>query len=573
MIVYRDMECTVDARALLRRLSSAVGEQSTRATPSHPIAVRLLVEFGQLEAAWCDDLMPLADTVLPQTRLLRGVAFGLGHFLRTAWLGREPPANRALRDAIDSLSEANWVPSAPLRAKVPEGFAFYGLYPETYIQAAEQFAAGHQSASALCIGLRSIGTALSALIGATLEAHGWQVESYTLRPRGDPFARRPILAPDLAKIFKPHSDFVLLVDEGPGISGSSLAGTAALFSDLGYSDERIVLFPSWNPDPRQLNSPEARARWARHPIYVGNFDDVWVESGKLSDLPLNPIDAGRWRARFFTPERYPAVHPQHERRKFLTAEREHLLYRFAGLGPFGESVYERGLRLAEAGYTPPLLALRQGFVVQKFVPGRALEKGDCSIALLRSAARYLAFLQREFPSPHRTSPQAFRTMAETNIGELLGHNATEAPVIMHEDVFDDAPAVALDGRMQPWEWIATVNGYVKTDALDHHADHFFPGCTDIAWDLAGFSVEFELDGHGIETLIQLFTRYGGDRAIRARLPFFRVAYTAFRAGYAALATFTLTGTPEAVRFEQLTKRYRLQLQQALQDLRHGPLLP
>src|SRR5207302_4552914 len=54
--------------------------------------------------------------------------------------------------------------------------------------------------------------------------------------------------------------------------------------------------------------------------------------------------------------------------------------------------------------------------------------------------------------------------------------------------------VLVDGRMQPHEWIRSKDGtIIKVDGCTHGDDHFFPGPTDIAWDLAGAIVEWSLD--------------------------------------------------------------------------------
>ena len=98
----------------------------------------------------------------------------------------------------------------------------------------------------------------------------------------------------------------------------------------------------------------------------------------------------------------------------------------------------------------------------------------------------------------------------------------------------EARPVALDARMMPHEWLQTSRGWLKADALEHHDDHFYPGPQDIAWDLAGFSIEFDLDRTGEHYLLERFTRLSGDRAA-ARLPFYRAAYLAFRLGYTAMA--------------------------------------
>jgi hypothetical protein len=37
----------------------------------------------------------------------------------------------------------------------------------------------------------------------------------------------------------------------------------------------------------------------------------------------------------------------------------------------------------------------------------------------------------------------------------------------------------------PHEWLRVGDRHVRTDALDHHRDHFLPDMTDTAWDVAG----------------------------------------------------------------------------------------
>lgn len=66
---------------------------------------------------------------------------------------------------------------------------------------------------------------------------------------------------------------------------------------------------------------------------------------------------------------------------------------------------------------------------------------------------------------------------------------------------------------------------MKVDALDHHADHFFPGVQDAGWDLAAAVFE-------------------------------DVAYPAFRLGYASLACESVRSDTERARFAQVAARCR-----------------
>jgi hypothetical protein len=154
-------------------------------------------------------------------------------------------------------------------------------------------------------------------------------------------------------------------------------------------------------------------------------------------------------------------------------------------------------------------------------------------------ARYLAHIRAEFATGGPVPGEALERMIEVNTGLR-----THAPI--------DGVVVAGDGRMLPQEWIATDRGYVKTDALDHHDDHFFPGCQDIACDIAGASEEW---GFNPGVLADRYLRLQFDPTIRSRLPFYLTAYRAYRAGYCKLAVDSLAGTDEAQRFESLASKY------------------
>jgi hypothetical protein len=124
----------------------------------------------------------------------------------------------------------------------------------------------------------------------------------------------------------------------------------------------------------------------------------------------------------------------------------------------------------------------------------------------------------------------------------------------------DEERVAVDGRMLPHEWIATGDELVKVDALDHHADDFWPGCRDIAWDVAGTIVEFALDSPAAEALMNRYRQLSGDSAISERLPFYKAGYLAYRLGYVTLAAETLGATPDGDAFRSRQAYYRRSLE-------------
>jgi hypothetical protein len=225
------------------------------------------------------------------------------------------------------------------------------------------------------------------------------------------------------------------------------------------------------------------------------------------------------------------VQPQHERRKYLRGDR---LYKFAGYGRYGREKLARAERLA--GWIPPVLGLERGFLVTRWVEGRSAR---VSQAFLDHAAKYVAHVGREFQTSEGADVERLATLIQENTGRAWA------------GALPEARAVALDGRMLRHEWLETPAGYVKTDALDHHDDHFFPGPQDIAWDVAAFEIEL---GCG-EYFRERYERESGDRDLAARLPFYRIAYLAFRLGYCEMAAQALGGMPDAVRFRRARARY------------------
>jgi hypothetical protein len=105
--------------------------------------------------------------------------------------------------------------------------------------------------------------------------------------------------------------------------------------------------------------------------------------------------------------------------------------------------------------------------------------------------------------------------------------------------------------MQSHEWIRAMDGRVfKVDACSHGDDHFFPGPCDIAWDLAGSIVEWDLGDDAAEVLTASYERRSGDNP-RNRLPYFLMAYIVFRLSYCKMALLSSPGGAE----ERMLKRY------------------
>ena len=482
MIVYADRVEHVDTRAFLRGILAA----------SDPL--ERLIRLGQLEAGVVDALCPERDDIDPAIEQLRCVT-----------LGETEPGTLLDAPLPDTIA-----------VRPPEGYAWYSLYPDQYVEAARRFANDCRPAECVVIGIRSIGTSLSAAVAHALPKVGL---TFTVRPRGHPFDRRVAVTSRLATAIHDHAHaHFCIVDEGPGISGSSFIAVAEKLGELGIPDNRIVLFPSYEPNVEGLRSERARARWHRHPVYVEPFrSERYVPAG------ARDLSGGVWRDLTGS---VVAANPQHERRKYLY---EGKLWKFAGLAHLGREKFCRAQVLAEAGFTPPVLGFDNGFIVSEFCPA-------APAATPPRMAEYLAFLRREFATEREPDLGALYGMIETNTGRKPPPPPT-------------APVVKLDGRMLPHEWA----GARKTDALDHHDDHFFPGAQDIAWDIAGAEIECSLEPGAVAGR---YLDIHPDPTLLERLPFYRVAYLAYRIGYATMSAESLAGTRDGEAFARLADRYR-----------------
>jgi hypothetical protein len=215
-----------------------------------------------------------------------------------------------------------------------------------------------------------------------------------------------------------------------------------------------------------------------------------------------------------------------------------------------------------------VLGWRSGFVVSEFVAGQPVRPAEVDDAFIATTARYLAWRARHLPAERVAPFDELLEMILINTGEGLGAEAAGRfeGLERWRALVSGRGTVAIDGRLFPHEWVRTERGVLKVDGVDHHDDHFFPGCQDIAWDLAGAEVEYGLEGldargapggapGGREALLREYVALSGDHGVARVLPFYRVAYLAFRLGYTTLAAEAVGAGAERERFRQAVRRY------------------
>jgi hypothetical protein len=568
MIVYGDGQRREDTAALLAGLGADCEAvlAAPAGLPRQSAATRLLIAAGELtqgllDATFADrgdDWGELEETcsrlTVEAARLERG-GLGIGPVV----------------DALASLRRLP-VPEA-VTVRIPEGFAFYALYPEQYALATRRLRNAVGGQPIVVLGLRSIGTSLAAVVAVAAGAAELPV---TLRPVGHPFRRTLHVAPRLEHWLLdrvPAASFAI-VDEGPGLSGSSFGAAADWLEERGVRAEQLCFFPGHGGDLGPQADPRHRQRWRRARREVADFETLlahpfFEDDSSARALAPEDIGGGKWRAHLFArAEDWPPANPQQERRKYLYRARGTIwLAKFAGLGRYGEAKLARGRRLQRAGLIPPIRELRRGFLIGEWLTAaRPLAAaGDVDrAALLERVADYLGLLAREFPAPAGAAgatPEQLLHMARHNTQEWHGPELAGALDPWREALSvlgSRLRPVLTDNRMHAWEWLVQPGGQIlKADALDHHQGHDCIGPQDITWDVVGAAVELGLSADEQEQLDARLARISPYRPDALVKGFYRSCYLAFQMGYYALATSSLPPDQgdEVQRFRAAAGRY------------------
>ncbi|MDP4174983.1 MAG: hypothetical protein Q8933_13485 [Bacteroidota bacterium] len=594
MMIFADHKEDYSSDVCLNNIRTLIDRAQKASFLDHSINTDLLISFGEFESSLIDILCPEVDTSNSFTRLLRRAATIIGHiFVSSLLMKFDRLENNAeeLKKIIYEISSFDQLPKS-ITISLPEGYAYYGLYPEMYYESAKEFVKKKKPDKAFTIGIRSIGTSLSSVISAALENDNCIVNSITLRPRGDYFNRTLKVNNELLSEIKSNADsYFLIVDEGPGLSGTSFCSAAEFLSLLGIKDEKIVLFPSWLPDASSFVSELSKRRWPMHEKYCASFESSSFGIDKIKrSFPFQniyDISAGKWRELFFENiSNSPAVFQNFEQRKYLLTEKpvlqvpktllkndeEVFFLKFSGLGHYGLHLHKRALLLSDAGFSPKTYELSSGFIRFDFIKGIPLSHEDVSPQLLKRISEYLSFLKKNFSSVKPSlSFDEIREMIKINVQKGLGYE--------WEDYLDNLYSfnsegfekniVEIDGRMLPYEWIKTKDSFIKTDSIHHHTDHLLPGRTDIAWDIAGTIVEFHLDSSNAEYLLKEYSRLSGDPLSKERLHFFMIAYLAFRLGYSCFASERLGNSSDGRNFKWLSNYYSSMLKDLLKKVMHN----
>jgi hypothetical protein len=570
MIVYGDHKRTHSAWHFREAALAAAG--AVGALPAgigrHAAVVDLFVSISELVQGLADAEFAIArvDANSPRRKLGSELLVGLSQEVLRSWqrgfglCGALDPALLAKLTAIDCDTEITTGPA--------EGYALYALYPETYLLAGLQSSLG---ANTCVIGIRSIGVGLAAMVAAALAAPA----PVSVRPIGHPFRRRIRAAPELIDGWRdrPDANFAI-VDEGPGLSGSSFHAVIAWLMGQGVDLGRIHLFPSHRGGPGPNASAEMRDVWGRCRCHVADFEETfdgcvapklrqWVEGllGK-ADVGIDEISGGKWRNHIpVSPELWPPVFAGLERRKFIaSAGAGRWLVKFAGLGETGRAKLRTAQALYKAGFTPEVVGLCHGFLAERWIDADRLDRVEpARDMLIERLGRYLGWraagLQTEESG---ASAGELASMAAQNSREALGENQAEAlkAWFASQPSHHIARRIEIDGRLLPWEFLVCPDGtLLKTDAVDHCRSHDLVGCQCVEWDIAGAKVEYELSDAEFSRLVEC-VEAGASHAVDLSLAaFMEPCYLALQLGLWTMAGQWTSGD-ERARAIRAAGRYR-----------------
>ncbi len=520
MWVFRDGKRRIKTSTLVTALNQEIKAGSP---------LNVLLRAGELEAALAD-----ADCDLSQVVIATDAA-----------------AAALVRGTELKIDEVNAGADCPedVRIGTPEGFAFYLLHPLAFRELAHDVHPADTPAAV--VGIRSIGTTLSAVVAATLGA-----ERITVRPVGHPYERTVALTGDqqnwVHQQLTRGSQFYV-VDEGPGFSGSSLISTCEALESHGVPISSITVLCTAQPDPQHLVMPNAGSRWPRLNTHrtlpylpPGVKEEKWYS-------------ADHWRRRIYGDDEtlWPGVWRQVEAPKFLARD-DHRIFRFIGFGHYGAPVLKRYQNLAEAELGPRADGGVEGFA-------EFWMEGGAAFVVPRWNEKAELFMVRYLDGRIRLCA-ADAVEAEDNLVDLnrmVRFNTKELTGEEYDAALRIEFPVYADNRMAPHKFMRTPYGMRKLDGAVHGDDHFFPGPCDIAWDIAGVIAEWRLSVDARARLLRSYSELSGDMFIRSRLRDWTIAYLAFRCGYCLMGANANQGTSEGERLMRDASRYHEQLLEEL----------
>ena len=464
LLLYAKKRFEASPRAVARRLSALVAADPA---PSISTAREWLVFAGQLEQAVLD------ESGVPQVTRITDAAAPL--FLDALSDTRLAPHHAALLTALAETGPL--LADEPAAFRLPEGFAWYALDPKSHAMTAARWASAHAGGRVCVIGLLSIGTALSAVVADALRRAGSTVpQRLVLRPAGHPFRREATLPEDVT-----GADAVIIVDEGPGLSGSSMAAAAGTLEAQGVAAERIFFFPGHGHGPGVEADEKIRRWWTPERCWVTSVPEEKALAGHRLFGGFAAIDAD--------------------------------------LTTLGALKRRRQQHMADHGLALTPVALEHGWL-HLAGGGTPLIRGDLNAAFITGTlAPYIARAAQKAERPD-TCREAIARTAEALAA--AGESDAFAARAARET---DGRLLAGDGRLHPAEWLRTRESRIlKRNATGTELEHSWAGPQPVLWDVAGAIAEWEMGEEDEALLLARMEQHHGIAAPPFALAFHMAGY-------------------------------------------------
>jgi hypothetical protein len=592
MQVYGDPHIEVDLARTWRELASRITRAP--AEPSVDTLRELVVACGQVEQAAHDALCGKRDhRGHPFVARLHAMTDQAARAFHAMWVRGAPLDGttrwQAPKVYIHALKRDIIARPESVRAvlKVPEGFAYNGLFPEQYCAAAWAWIAKWRQrvkGTVLIIGVRSAGTTLSAIVSAALESAGMTTERITVRPLGPSFARELTLEPSVIK----DVSAAIVVDEGPGLSGSSLAAVGLALEKAGLSRHAMAFICAHDRGPGPKAGNEVRAFWktittfsmpVTSPIFAGRslHDHLANELTKTMGVSVEPLPDDDWRKlayvdpRDWPPSPNELLSPRYRVRTPTGA----IALEFGGLATIdGRTMAAQAIAQYEqrtfAGYAPAPIGIVAGYVARHWLEGVALRARDIEPALLVSLSHYLTAMAGA-PLDTATLAAAQLTRASwayQNLAEALGDSAAQRAA-----AYVEAGSVlplswtraAFEYDLAPQHWMRTRDGAIaKIGGPGHARGSTVVGVQPVLWDVVSLLVEWNLGRSDARAVVGAIERELGASLPRPALRAFMLAYIAFKIGELHLGREGARDAAEADRYAQAIAAYCQQVDRLLQ---------
>ncbi|MEZ0313437.1 MAG: hypothetical protein ACAI38_16825 [Myxococcota bacterium] len=597
MHVYGDPQIEVDLARLWRDLAARVTRLP--ADPPTDALRELLIASGMVEQAAHDALAGKRDhRAHPFVARMHAITDFAARAFHADWLRSAAQAG-ALAEAtrvqpprtyVHALKRETRARVEPKHAilKIPEGFAYNSLYPEQYCAATWAFIGARKArltGSVLVVGVRSIGTTLSAIVAAALDCAGIDNHRMTVRPSGSPTSRELVLDKNVLA----GASHAIVVDEGPWTSGSSMAAVGFALERLGLPREAIAFLPSHRNGPGPKASPDVRAMWnevaifsvpVTAPIFGGRTlrehlnhelaNTLGVRAELLPDEDWRRLaydDPGDWppsRGRFAT-----------SRYRVRTTSGS-LALEFGGTATIdGQSMVAQALAACEqrtfGGFAPAPIGMVAGYLARPWLEGTALRPSDVDAKLLSSLSHYVsAMAGLPLDSAALAAAQLRRAdWASRHLADALGDSAAKraAAYVEAGSVLPPAWArAAFDYDLAPRCWMRTSEGAIARvgSAATAHG-HTVVGVQPVLWDVASLLVEWDLGRKEARAVVaEVEAGLGGTRLPRPALRAFMLAYIAFKLGELAACQAEADDAAELSRIHDAIGGYCKQVDRLLQ---------